>query len=134
MPDAEFVDWWDTLNCYVFVSAGESYSVTPRQALMQGTPVILSKNTSHLDLLDVPGILWVNCTEAGTAKYSGNADLGSEVGAQFEPHIDEVKECMKEVKKNYIYWKAEAQKGGEIIKQRTSKENIAKQWRKILCK
>ena len=42
--------------------------------------------------------------------------------------------CMKEVKKNYIYWKAEAQKGGEIIKQRTSKENIAKQWRKILCK
>ena len=134
MPDAEFVEWWDSLNCYVFISAGESYSVTPRQALMQGTPVILSKNTSHLDLLDVPGILWVNCTEADTAKYSGNADLGSEIGAQFEPHIDEVKKCMKEVKKNYIYWKAEAQKGGEIIKQRTSKENIAKQWRNVLCK
>ena len=134
MPDAEFVDWWDSLNCYVFVSAGESYSVTPRQALMQGTPVILSKNTSHLDLVGVPGILWVNCTEAETAKYSGNADLGAEVGAQFEPHIDEVQECMIEVKKNYKYWKEKDKKGGEIIKQRTSKENIAKQWRQVLCK
>ena len=134
MPDAEFTDWWDSLNCYVFISAGESYSVTPRQALMQGTPVILSKNTSHLDLLDVPGILWVECDEQHTAKYSGNADLGAEIGVQFEPRLKDVIKCMNEVRINYSHWKNEAIKGGEIIKNRTSKENIAKQWRQVLCK
>lgn len=134
LPDTEFVKWWDTLNCYVFVSAGESYSVTPRQALMQGTPVILSKNTSHLDLLDVPGILWVECDEEHTAKYSGNADLGASIGTQFEPRVNDVIECMKQVRENYSYWKDEAVKGGEIIRKRTSPKNIAKQWRQVLCK
>jgi glycosyltransferase involved in cell wall biosynthesis len=134
MPDDEFTSWWDTLNCYIFISAGESYSVTPRQALMQGTPVILSKNTSHLDLLDVPGILWVECDEKYTAKYSGNADLGAEIGTQFEPRLKDVVKNMKEVRINYSHWKNEAIKGGEIIKKRISKENIAKQWRNVLCK
>ncbi|MBC8409980.1 MAG: glycosyltransferase [Rhodobacteraceae bacterium] len=134
LNDKDFAEWWDTLNCYVFISGGESYSVTPRQALMQGTPVILSKNTSHLDLLDVPGILWVNCEEQATARFSGHADTGPIIGNQFEPILDEAVECMKEVKSNYTYWKAEAIKGGEIIKKRTSPENIAKQWRNVLCK
>jgi hypothetical protein len=101
---------------------------------MQGTPVILSKNTSHLDLLDVPGILWVECDEQQTAKYSGNADLGDNIGVQFEPRVKEVIKCMNEVRINYSHWKSEAIKGGEIIKQQTSKENIAKQWRNVLCK
>jgi glycosyltransferase involved in cell wall biosynthesis len=132
LNDNDFAQWWNSLNCYVFISAGEAYSITPRQALMQGTPVILSKNTSHLDLLDVPGILWVECTEKNTASYSGNADIGSNTGIQYEPQLDSVIECMKEVKKNYSHWKAEAKKGGAIVQERTSVNNIKAQWRKIV--
>ncbi len=132
LNDKDFAEWWDTLNCYVFVSAGEGYSITPRQALMQGTPVILSKNTSHLDLLDVPGILWVTCEEKSTAEWSASADMHISVGAQFEPILDEVVECMKEVKANYTYWKAEAIKGGKILEGRTSPETIKNQWRNLI--
>ena len=132
LPDKEFADWWSSLNCYVFISAGESYSITPRQALMQGTPVILSKNTSHLDLLDIPGILWVECDEMQTAKYSGNADLGTSIGTQFDPKEDNVIACMKDVKDRYDYWKKEAIKGGNILKERTSVDNIKSQWRTLL--
>lgn len=132
LADHDFKEWWDTLNCYVFISAGEAYSITPRQALMQGTPVILSKNTSHLDLLDIPGILWVDCTEQTTAKYSGNADLGNIIGTQFEPNIQDVMHCMQEVKQNYDFWKQEAIKGGKILEKRTELETIKSQWSELI--
>ena len=82
----------------------------------------------------MPGILWVECDEKHTAKYSGNADLGAEIGTQFEPRVEDVIKCMRQVRDNYSYWKAEAIKGGEIVRKRTSPENIAKQWRQVLCK
>lgn len=132
LPDKEFAEWWDSLNCYVFISAGESYSITPRQALMQGIPVILSKNTSHLDLIDIPGILWVDCVEQNTAKFSGNAELGHSVGSQFEPIKKDVIKCMKEVKSNYAYWKKSAIEGGKKLKEITAIGNIKNQWGDIL--
>jgi len=132
LTDADFAQWWSTLNCYIFISAGEAYSITPRQALMQGTPVILSKNTSHLDLLDVPGILWVECEAKPTAKYSGNADADQVRGIQFEPKMDSVIDCMHQVKDKYAYWKAEAIKGGAILEKRTAVATIKNQWRQLL--
>jgi len=132
LTDHDFAQWWDSLNCYVFISAGESYSITPRQALMQGTPVILSKNTSHLDLLDVPGILWVECKETNNASYSGNADVGAATGMQYEPVMESVIECMNEVKNNYDHWKSGAKMGGLIVKERTAVNNIKAQWRDII--
>ena len=131
LPDKEFAEWWDSLNCYVFVSAGEGYSITPRQALMQGTPVILSKNTSHLDLLDVPGILWVEC-DPGESEWSGAPDMHISAGQQYEPRLGEVVKQMKEIKDNYDFWKKAAFEGGEIIKNRTNDTNIQKQWSAIL--
>jgi len=132
LKNEEYQEWWNTLNCYVFVSGGESYSITPRQALMQGIPVILSKNTSHLDLVDVPGILWVETDHMKKAQFSGDPNSSVFIGYESVPSFVQLEAQMKEVKENYDHWKAEAVKGGEIIKKQVSAEAIKKQWDQIL--
>jgi len=134
LSNEEYASWWNTLNCFVFISAGESYSIQPRQALMQGIPVILSKNTAHLDLLDIPGILWVETEERKGAEFSGQPGQEFDVGTQFIASIDNTVEQMKKVMENYNYWKKEAQKGGAIIRKKVNPVNIKKQWEAILNK
>ena len=129
---SEYASWWNELNCLVFVSSGESYSIQPRQALMQGIPVILSKNTAHLDLLDIPGILWVNADTPEPAYFSGQPDANLTVGHQFGCEISDIIDKMAEVKKNYKYWKEQAKIGGEIIKKRVKPSIIKNQWEALI--
>jgi len=132
LNNAEYASWWNTLNCYVFISSGEGFSMTPRQALLQGIPVILSKNTAHLDLKNVPGILWVTCEKQSGALFSGQPEANLDAGDQFIAKQSEVIEQMLNVKKNYDYWKSEAKKGGEIIRKQTAPDVIKKGWESIL--
>lgn len=132
LKNDEYEKWWDSLNCYVFVSGGESYSITPRQALLQGIPVILSKNTSHLDLLDVPGILWVETDHLKRSQFSGDPNSPVFIGNESVPSFKQLRERMQEVKNNYSFWKEEAIKGGKIIKEQTSDKRIKDQWDSIL--
>tara|TARA_Y100000310_G_C20664417_1_gene806647 strand:+ start:1181 stop:2407 length:1227 start_codon:yes stop_codon:yes gene_type:complete len=129
LPDNEFSVWWDSLNCYIAVSGGESYSVTPRQAILQGIPVILSANTAHLDLLDVPGVLPVECTSAAIEYAQYSHMIGQ---SQYQPQQDQISKQMIEVKKNYKYWKAEAQKGSKILQKKLSVNRIKQQWKDLL--
>jgi glycosyltransferase involved in cell wall biosynthesis len=124
----DYLAWWKNLSAYIFISAGEGYSVTPRQALLCGIPVILSRNTAHLDLIDVPGILWVNSHEASTARYSGNITREIKVGEQYEPDVAHAAKQLLELKENYAYYKAQALLGKEIIKQQVHIDSIKEQW------
>lgn len=128
----EYQSWWKSLHCYVFISSGESYSITPRQALLQGTPVILSQNTAHLDLSNVPGILWVPCNEKRKADFSGNPGLKVDVGEEFAPSEQDVISAMQEVRNNYTYWKQQAELGRDVIKDRVDPKKIKKQWDMLL--
>ena len=132
LDNEEYQSWWELLNCYVFLSAGESYSITPRQALLQGIPVILSKNTAHLDLKDIPGILWVESGDFSDAYYSGRPDDVGSIGMQYNPDMGQAIAQIKEVKKNYGYWKEEAQKAIPILKQQVDKANIKASWYSLL--
>jgi glycosyltransferase involved in cell wall biosynthesis len=64
----QYVNFLQSLDCYVLPSGGEGYSITPREALILGIPCILSKNSAHLDLLNVPGIKFIE--SAGLIKSS----------------------------------------------------------------
>ncbi|HNW88121.1 MAG TPA: glycosyltransferase [Bacteroidales bacterium] len=132
LKNEDYAKWWSALNCYVFVSSGESYSITPRQALMQGTPVILSKNTAHLDLLDIPGILWVETAEVRKAQFSGDPTSSVNIGNDFVPDEEQLKERMKEVKENYKYWKEQAILGGKLITKLVDPKRIKQQWDMLL--
>ncbi len=48
----DFIKFMTSLDCYVFLSKGEGYSITPRESLACGIPCILSNNTAHKNLCD----------------------------------------------------------------------------------
>lgn len=45
-PD-EYLEFFKSLDCYVFLSMGEGFSITPREALACGKPCILTNNTAQ---------------------------------------------------------------------------------------
>lgn len=47
----EYIAFLQSLDCYVSLSTGEGYSLTPREALALGIPCILSDNTAHTTII-----------------------------------------------------------------------------------
>ena len=132
LSDNDYAEWWAAINCLVFVSSGEGYSIQPRQALSMGIPVILSKNTSHLDLINIPGIVWVESSTEERAYFSGMPGANINVGNHFAVKIEDIKKAMYEMIDNYSHYKREAQKAITIIKEKTNSETIKQQWERIL--
>jgi len=48
----EYIEFFKSLDCYAFLSMGEGFSITPREALACGKPCILSDNTAHNTICD----------------------------------------------------------------------------------
>lgn len=47
----EYAEFLTSLDCYVSLSYGEGYSLTPREVLALATPCILSNNTAHTTII-----------------------------------------------------------------------------------
>jgi hypothetical protein len=69
----EYLQWMRGLDVYCCVSSGEGYSVTPREALHLGKPVILHAAHVHNEIIDLPGVIPVKC--AGRQPASANTSL-----------------------------------------------------------
>lgn len=59
----------DSFDVYVNTSAGEGYSIGPREALALGKPVVLSRVPAHDELQDVPGAFAVESVGRMPARY-----------------------------------------------------------------
>jgi glycosyltransferase involved in cell wall biosynthesis len=55
----QYLHWMRSLDLYCFVSAGEGWSVTPREALHLGKPVILLDAHAHRGFSHLPGVIRV---------------------------------------------------------------------------
>ena len=55
----EYITWISSLDVYCFISSGEGYSVTPREALHLGVPTILLDAHIHSEFSHLPGIIKV---------------------------------------------------------------------------
>jgi glycosyltransferase involved in cell wall biosynthesis len=55
----EYLEWISGLDVYCFLSSGEGWSVTPREALHLGKPVVLLDAHVHAELRHLPGIILV---------------------------------------------------------------------------
>lgn len=94
----QYVDFLQCLDCYVLPSGGEGYSITPREALILGIPCILSKNSAHLDLLNVPGIKFIE--SSGLIKSSFDfKEFAS--GSQDDISVDALQTALNEAYENY---------------------------------
>jgi glycosyltransferase involved in cell wall biosynthesis len=101
----QYVDFLQSLDCYVLPSGGEGYSITPREALILGIPCILSKNSAHLDLLNVPGIEFIK--PSGTIK--SNFDFKEFAsGFQADIKIEDLQKALVDIYENYENFKKAA--------------------------
>lgn len=77
--DQEIVELMQSFDVYVYVSQGEGYSITPRQALACGLPLVISAIPTHRDittLKEEDGIFWVRAeTEIAAVQPSLNHQI-----------------------------------------------------------
>ncbi len=94
MSEGEYVDFLKSLDCYVLVSAGEGYSITPREAMALGIPCILSDTTAHTTICKSGYVRGVPCTVAAPGWYPSHP---VPIGTQYSPTEEAVAEALLEV-------------------------------------
>ena len=110
----EYIDFFKSLDCYVLLSRGEGFSITPREALALGIPCILSNNTAHKTI----------CSEGFAIPVKSNIQVpifyscfGVSCGYQLNCLISDAAEALEEVYTNYFAYLAKSSKSREWAKQ-----------------
>ncbi len=115
MTQKEYVNFMCHLDCYVFLSKGEGFSMTPREAMAAGVPCILSNNTSHITLCKSGVVRPVKAGIVKPAYYS--VTYQQAVGKEYDCSLLDVTGAMKDVADHYGKYLALAQKARNWVKQ-----------------
>lgn len=70
----EYVAFFQSLDCYVSLSMGEGFSITPREALAAGKPCILTNNTGQSTICNSCGVRLVSSEIPVPAFYDAHYD------------------------------------------------------------
>ncbi|MDR3646454.1 MAG: glycosyltransferase family 4 protein [Candidatus Babeliales bacterium] len=108
----EYMDFIYSLDCYVTVSSGEGYSISPREALAANIPVIVSNNTAHVTLCNSG---FVYPVKSDIAKEAYSEALGF-VGKNFNCSLSDVCKALVSVYRNYPKFHKLAAKGSVWVK------------------
>lgn len=103
----DYKKFFKSLDCYVILSKGEGFSITPREALALGKPTIISNNTAHKTICDTGYV------------YGVRSDIAHPVpprGYEFDCDIDDACKALREVYNNYELYLAKAREGREWVK------------------
>ena len=75
----ELSQWYSSLDCYIFPSSGEGWSLTPRESLHLKIPTIISSCGVHLDLKDycemIPLPIMYNTVKESIINVYNNIDI-----------------------------------------------------------
>lgn len=102
-----------TIDCFVYLSKGEGFSVQPREAMALGVPVIVTDNTAQHDIVESGLVKAVKSDIAVPARYNFT---NYTIGNNFDFDIDEAANAMKEVYENYNYYLEQAKQAREWVK------------------
>lgn len=105
--DEETVEFFSSLDCYILLSRGEGFSVTPREALAMGIPCILSNNTAHKTICETGYVYGVPSNIPVLADY-GNLFGKAHCGYNFNCELQDARKAMREVYNNYALYKEKA--------------------------
>ncbi len=108
----EYLEWFQSLDCYVFPSQGEGFSITPREALALGIPCILSDNTVHKTLLQSGYFLPLSAQNKILAYYEV---FGQNIGEFYDCSVDDLAAWIQEVHQNYSKYLVLAQSGRQWV-------------------
>ncbi|MBL4672046.1 MAG: glycosyltransferase [Arenicella sp.] len=96
----DYIEWMRTLDAYCFVSAGEGYSVTPREALHLKKPVVLHDAHAHREFAHLPGVLRV--PSVGTKVATPNvAAKGYDIGSDWSVDRAALRESLIVCRESY---------------------------------
>lgn len=116
----EYLNFMSGLDCYVFLSKGEGFSHTPREAFALGIPVILSDNTSHRTICQTGFCESVKSMIKKIAKYEDRNEI---IGFNFDCEIDDVCKAMSNVYNNWNFYRDKAILGRSWV-QKYLRKNI----------
>lgn len=94
----QYISFLSKLDCYLFLSRGEGFSITPREAMAMGIPCILSNNTAHKTICDTGLVVPVTAEIARPAYYDS---FSSMCGHNFDCRISDVVHALQEMHQNY---------------------------------
>jgi glycosyltransferase involved in cell wall biosynthesis len=100
LDDSKYVSLLKSIDVYVLISKGECYSITPRQALALGKPVILSAGHAHDELLDSKLCISVPVRGYEPARYE--AFDNQDIGLQCTYDDRDVRAALNDAYYNYI--------------------------------
>ncbi len=113
----DYMQFMSLLDCYVLVSLGEGYSISPREAMALGIPCILSQNTAHLTLCKSGLVRPV------TSDLKVSADRepygGADVGKMFDCSVADVRKALRDVYEHYNDYLTKARASRSWVKQYT---------------
>lgn len=107
----KYVDFLRSIDCYVYISKGEGFSLTPREAMALGIPCIITNNTAQTTICN-SGLVEVvpsNIKEPFNLR-------GEFAGYCFDCQISAVRAALKKVYNNYQKY--------------LSKSSLARKWAK----
>jgi glycosyltransferase involved in cell wall biosynthesis len=109
----EYENFISSLDCYVLLSKGEGFSITPREAIAAGIPCILSNNTAHKIICKNSCVYPVdsNIKEASFCQHTQEI-----LGHEFNCDINDVRKALREVYENYEKYYERAQQGRTWVK------------------
>lgn len=93
-----YMEFFESLDVFVSISKGEGYSISPREAMALGVPVVLSNNTAHKTICALPFVMGIDSDKEIPAFYDA-LDLTS--GNFYDVDIDVVAKALQEAKNSY---------------------------------
>lgn len=111
----DYNSFMEEVDCYVFPSMGEGFSITPREVMALGKPCIVSNNSSHGTICKSGLVIPLNSTKKVPALYEvfGNQIIGNFYDCNNEDLIS----AMVDVVNNYDQHLKQAKLGREWVKQ-----------------
>ncbi len=104
----QYIDFMTSIDCYVSISRGEGFSITPREALACGIPTIISNNTAQKTIGNSGYVRTVPSSLEAPAFYE---HLQEYVGTDFNCSLDDVKTALRDVYEHYSTYLQKAQHG-----------------------
>ena len=124
----QYFNFMTSLDCYILISKGEGFSLTPREALALGLPCIISDNTAHHAICKTGYVYSVPAKIKASAYYNA---LNCCCGYNFSCSIKDARQALREVYTNYEKYVSKALQGRYWVKQYL-KDNLAAQYLSLI--
>lgn len=115
LPEDEHMRFMQSCDCYVNISSGEGFSITPREALALGKPCIITNNTAQKTICASGYVRSVETPVPVPGVYVGFQK--NIIGTRFSPTVEGVADALMDVYNNYAHWKNLAQQARPWVEQ-----------------